>query len=896
MLHLKALVLAIAALLSIAIPSAAGSHAHSSIAPDPPLPDMAPPVVGHNGGAASSITVREPYAYLSIGSELAVLDMSDPGRPVRLGHLTLPSDPMGAPAINGNYAYLVNRNRVLVVDIGQPRAPTIVASAPVETYNGQLVIVGHYLYLIGFGVLRIIDISTPLAPAEVGAIAFDAYGMRVVGNYAYAGIGSYEDRSAGIDLGPGIKVFDVSNPIAPVLVGTYRTTPPPQGIRYDVSSLAVEGGYAYMTLAQCGGCPSEKAEIVDISNPSLPERVGDLPAGPTDLTVANGYVYMAQKNVLRIVDVAHPSAPVQVIAYPAGPKGLYYPPSISVQGRYAYYVAEDGVEIVDISTPAAPSTVGSYSQLIYADGVALAGRYAYVAAGFAGMAVLDIADPTNPTLVGRLAWSTWENVLAVSGHYVYLYSWDTAPPTGGTQRLLVVDVADPSAPKLAGSLALGSSTNIRGRDVAIAAIGSYVYLGSPDGLKIVDASDPSAPAVVGALSVGASDLVVDGRYAYLADPTQGLAVVDLVNPAKPKKVGMLPLVYTPRLALAGRYVYADDGLQLTIIDVATPTAPRLISQLQLARQLSDTSGEIAVDGRYVYVASKGVFQAIDVSNSLAPADAGSYLLVNGGQADLYSSMIAAAGGNVYVAGGTHGLAVIRLGRSISGRITHANGLPAPLAGVTLSAGAGLTATTDLSGAYRLDNIPSNPRLLTPASTDYAFYPASRTITAQSDVRGQDFVALTSPVSATLAPGTPASLVSTDTQALPAQLDLPPGAVAASTTLILTPTVAAGPRGWSFAGHAFDLAAAQAGAGVPNLAFDAPVKLTIGYSTADARLVSDSSRLALWWWNGAAWQDAAETCSPQASYTRNPIARTISVAICRTGRFALLGPTQQVYLP
>jgi hypothetical protein len=896
MLNLKAFVLAIATLLSMSIPSAAGSHWRSGVALDPPLPDTPPPVVGHNGGAAASITVREPYAYLSIGSELAILDVSDPAAPVRIGHLTLPSDVVGTPAINGNYAYLTNRNHLLVVDIAQSRAPTIVASLPIENDAGQLVVVGHYLYLIGASVLRMIDIATPLAPIEVGAISFEAFPMRVVGNYAYAGIGSYEDRSAGIDLGPGIQVYDVSNPIAPVLVGTYRTTPPPQGIRYDVSSLAVEGGYAYMIFAQCGGCPSEKAEIVDISNPSMPQRVGDLPAGPTNLTAANGYVYMADKNVLRIVDVSHPAAPVQIIAYPAGPKGLYFPPSITVQGRYAYYVAEDGLEIVDVSTRAAPNTIGSYSQIIYADGVALVGRYAYVAAGYAGMAVLDIADPTNPTLVGRLAWSTWENVLAVSGRYVYLYSWDTAPPIGGTQRLLVVDVADPSAPKLAGSLALGSSTNIQGRDVAIAAIGSYVYLGSPNGLKIVDASDPSAPKVVGASSVGASDLVVDGRYAYLADPTRGLVVVDIANPAKPTQVGVLPLMYTPRLALAGRYIYANDGLRLIVIDVANSTAPQLVSQLELVRQLSDTSGEITVDGRYVYVANESVFQAIDVSNPLTPTDAGSYLLVNGGQAELYSSMIAASGGYVYVAGGTRGLAVIRLGRSISGRITHANGLPAPLAGVTLSAGAGLTTTTDLSGAYTLDNIPSNPRVLTPSSADYAFYPASRTITAQSDVRGQDFVALTSPVSATLGPSTSASLVSTDTQALPTQLDLPAGAVAANTTLILTPTVAAGPRGWSFAGHAFDLAAAQAGAAVPNLAFGAPVNVTVGYSAADARLITDASRLVLWWWNGTTWQDAAETCSPQASYTRDPIARTIGVAICRVGHFALLGPTQQIYLP
>jgi hypothetical protein len=196
----------------------------------------------------------------------------------------------------------------------------------------------------------------------------------------------------------------------------------------------------------------------------------------------------------------------------------------------------------------------------------------------------------------------------------------------------------------------------------------------------------------------------------------------------------------------------------------------------------------------------------------------------------------------------------------------------------------------------IDNLASGSHTLAPSLPSYGFWPATRTVTTPPAARGQDFVALTGPVSATLAPGAPASLVSTDTQALPTQLGIPAGALAASTTLVLTPTIAAGPRGWSFAGHAFDLTAAQAGAATPNLAFSAPVNVTIGYSAADVRLVADSSRLALWWWNGAAWQDAAETCSPAASYTRDPTARTVSVAICRSGRFALLGPTQQIYLP
>jgi hypothetical protein len=51
-----------------------------------------------------------------------------------------------------------------------------------------------------------------------------------------------------------------------------------------------------------------------------------------------------------------------------------------------------------------------------------------------------------------------------------------------------------------------------------------------------------------------------------------------------------------------------------------------------------------------------------------------------------------------------------------------------------------------------------------------------------------------------------------------------------------------------------------------------------------------------WWDGSGWHDAAATCSPVGTYLRNPITQTISVALCRTGHFALFGPTWQVYLP
>jgi hypothetical protein len=75
-----------------------------------------------------------------------------------------------------------------------------------------------------------------------------------------------------------------------------------------------------------------------------------------------------------------------------------------------------------------------------------------------------------------------------------------------------------------------------------------------------------------------------------------------------------------------------------------------------------------------------------------------------------------------------------------------------------------------------------------------------------------------------------------------------------------------------------------------------VTVTIHYSEQDVRLVSDESQLTLRWWDGSAWQDAKETCSPPSGYVRDEARRVLSVPICHLSRFALLGPTNRVYLP
>lgn len=72
---------------------------------------------------------------------------------------------------------------------------------------------------------------------------------------------------------------------------------------------------------------------------------------------------------------------------------------------------------------------------------------------------------------------------------------------------------------------------------------------------------------------------------------------------------------------------------------------------------------------------------------------------------------------------------------ISGRVTDSAGNG--VAGVTVSDGT-RSVVTDGNGVFTLSNVPAGTYTLTPSHSDFAFAPASRTVTVNSDVSGQNF--------------------------------------------------------------------------------------------------------------------------------------------------------------
>jgi hypothetical protein len=109
----------------------------------------------------------------------------------------------------------------------------------------------------------------------------------------------------------GLRVIDVSNPAAPVELGSFITPGFATGVE-------VVGGLAYVASGTYG------LWVIDVSNPAAPVEIGflDTPGSATDVAVVGGLAYVADSHFgLRVIDVSNPAAPVEIGAL-GKPEGL----------------------------------------------------------------------------------------------------------------------------------------------------------------------------------------------------------------------------------------------------------------------------------------------------------------------------------------------------------------------------------------------------------------------------------------------------------------------------------------------------------------------------------------------------------------------------------------------
>lgn len=291
--------------------------------------------------------------------------------------------------------------------------------------------------------LKVIDVSNPSNPKEVGRYdfshantAFSKYGVCVIDQYAYVAIGLHEVHDDN-----GLHIIDVSDPSVPRRVGQYRIEGGTFGSgTYDV---AVAENYAYVITDEEPQISSrgESLLVFDISAPSNPRNVGQCEISscwhsPESITVKDSYAYIVSYGRLHVIDISITNSPREVVTqrYKGGVTctGKH---SIAVSDSYAYITTlEPSLFVFDIGSPSNPIEIGKYSP-----------EKDYISAGYE---------------------------VSVSGTYAYI---------AYRKGLLVIDISNPSTP-----VQVGQYTGMEVSGNCVAVSGNYVYLGGESGLHIFE--------------------------------------------------------------------------------------------------------------------------------------------------------------------------------------------------------------------------------------------------------------------------------------------------------------------------------------------------------------------------------------------------------------------------
>jgi len=267
-----------------------------------------------------SLAISDNFAVLA-ADNFQVFDISSPLSPRQVG-LYDAADRFGAVVISGDYTYTFARQpndttyHLQVLDLSDPFHPQQVGEYPLgfEPSWNHVRVAGDYAYAVGErpsnvrGCLQAINISEPASPQGMGQFDYEliidhCYGVALSGDYACLAAGY-----------AGLLIVDLAEPAHPRLVGSYT--------QHQVQGVAVSGRYAYIAVSpwrsvfrqpsrDVGDYSGCGVEVIDISNPSKPRRVGGNSAAvfgewASNVVVAGGRLYVTFGPNFEIMDLYQP--------------------------------------------------------------------------------------------------------------------------------------------------------------------------------------------------------------------------------------------------------------------------------------------------------------------------------------------------------------------------------------------------------------------------------------------------------------------------------------------------------------------------------------------------------------------------------------------------------------
>jgi len=303
-------------------------------------------LVGYWGtGPSGDVAVDGHIAYVSSGTSLEIVGVSDPKRPLHIGRTSSPG-PVVDVVLEGEYAYVVTNHipiagaphetkefGLAVVDVSDPTAPKEIGVFETSGVAQEVAVTSDFAFIVDRGNgLRVVDVSDPSSLREVAFFgpSSNASAIAVSEDLAYLADGP-----------EGLRVIDTTSPSINLYeLGRYN----PNG---HVRGVTVNGDYAFVTVRSCPASNSSTAgvRVVDITDPRSPQEVGtfQLSGRTWDLTIAGDRAYVSVRGALQVFDISNLPDPTPIDTFKTGVPGFGADGSVApimgevvVSGRYAY--------------------------------------------------------------------------------------------------------------------------------------------------------------------------------------------------------------------------------------------------------------------------------------------------------------------------------------------------------------------------------------------------------------------------------------------------------------------------------------------------------------------------------------------------------------------------------
>ena len=458
------------------------------------------------------ISLAGTYAYSATHEAgLIVIDLSNPEVPMEVA--CVDSLEWGKTLVSGEFLYYKNWDVFYVFDITTPDSLFLLGSHESEDVILDFALRGNSVILSTRSGLTVLRVPESGIPYETDEYYFEDgfWDVEVYENYAYVcdnndfkiidlfnieEIGSLNygtnyikiiDNYMFIKQRTSFAIMYLTAPENPERNGTLSTISYPEGITFSSGHAYAISGYRHLEVAEC----------TDISRPV---RINTLQTvrDSRDICSNDSLVIVAGEG-LDILDITNPSEPERIsqIYDPGKVEG------VAVSGDYAFLACgKEGLKVVSIYNRQRPAEVAAVDIDGYLVKIKVIDDIAY-AADSSGIWFIDIANPLEPTIIDSFIPEGFFPQFELDGDYLYYVN--SIEPC-----LRIVDISDLSEPA-----EIGSYHRRRGvRDFLVSENTIYIIA---DSLDIVDITDPTDPQQIVSYDIEGTNLDKDGNLLCVSD-------------------------------------------------------------------------------------------------------------------------------------------------------------------------------------------------------------------------------------------------------------------------------------------------------------------------------------------------------------------------------------------